>query len=388
VVEGLASLVDKSLLRLEDGTDAEPRVAMLETIREYALERLAAHGETEGLRRRHAAYYLALAEQAEPALTGAQQAGWLERLEREHDNLRAALRWAQESGDRRLGLRLAGALWRFWYMRGHLSEGRERLTELLAQTESGRDEAESAIVWAKALHGASVLAFRQGDFGQAAALADDSLALHRKAGDIAGMAAALSCLGLVARGQGDYVRASALYEESLALRRGLADTWGIANMLTNLGIMARTQGDDARAAELCEESLGLCRDLRDTWGIALALTSLGNATYEQGYAERAMALYQESLALSRAIGDEVSIAACLEGLAAVAATRGQPEKAAQLCGAATALRDRIGAPLLPDDRAVNERTLAAARVALGDGFLPAWTAGQALPLQQIIAEAL
>ncbi len=258
VLEGLASLVDKSLLRSEQG--AEPRFSMLETIRAYGLEQLAAVGETEASRRRHAAHYLVVAQRAEPALTGAEQGTWLARLEGEHDNLRAALQWSRDSGESALGLRLAGALWRFWYVRGHLSEGRAWLDGLLALTTSDK-EPDVAAIRAKALTGAGVLANIQGDYDRATVLCEESLTLYRRLDDTRGAAVALSILGNLAMNQGAYARAVALSEESLALYRTLGDKRGMAVALNNLGVVLLHQGAYERSAALCEESLTLNREL-------------------------------------------------------------------------------------------------------------------------------
>src|SRR5205085_1994646 len=225
----------------------------------------AARGEAEVLRGRHAAYYLALAEQAEPALTGAEQAGWLERLEREHNNLRAALRWAQDGGEGEIGSRLAAALWRFWYVRGHLSEGRTWLESFLGPATSRPTSAEqgtgSAATQARALIGAGVLANIQGDYARAAAWCDDSLSLYRNLGDQRGMAMALNILGDIAAKRGDDARALALSEESLAVYRELGDRRGVAVALNNLGAVLLHRGDHARAAVLCAESLAVNREL-------------------------------------------------------------------------------------------------------------------------------
>ncbi len=206
VLDGLASLRDQSLVQQEPALDPEdePRFTMLETIREYALERLAANGETEETSRRHAGYYLALAEAAEPELRGPAQGVWLTRLETEHDNLRAALHWSLESGAEETALRLGGALWRFWYMHGHLSEGRRWLEMALAKS-----SAVPASVQAKVFNGAGNLAYGQSDYARAAAWHEASLALQRDLGDKAGLAASLTNLGNIAWSQGDYVRAQA-----------------------------------------------------------------------------------------------------------------------------------------------------------------------------------
>ncbi len=258
VLDGLQSLLDKHLLQQDEGVNSEPRFTMLETIWEYARERLAESGEEEALRRRHAVYYLALAEAAEPALTGLQQAEWLERLDTEHANLRAVLHWAEERGKAELGLRLGGVLGRFWLYRGYLSEGRQWLAGALAQGHQG-----PTALQAKALRVAGRLALDQGDYAQATALSEESLALSRELGDKRSIAASLRNLGVVARLQGDYGQARALHEESLALFRELGHKVGIAEDLERLAAVARSQGQAARAARLW----GAAEALREALGL-------------------------------------------------------------------------------------------------------------------------
>ena len=424
VLEGLAALVDKSLLlprfSATASGDEAARFGMLETIRDYGLERIEAAGEAQELRRRHAAYYLTMARETEPLLMGPRQAAALARLDAEGDNLRAALRWALDDGDALQGLRLAGALGRFWWMRGHLGEGRGWLESLLSRV---KDNAE-APARAKALLWAGALAFMQGDYDHATGLCDASLALYRGLGDQESIAFLLSIGGNIARGHGEYARAAALHEESLALRPHLGDSWVVALVLNNLGTVARDQGDDRRAAILYEESLGIRRRLGDTWGTATVLDNLGEIVRDQGddrraaalHGEslalrremndrqgcadslcslgivarqhgdwaRAAALYEQSLALYRDVDDRWGGATCLEGLAAVACARQQPRQAAHLFGAAAALREAIGAPLPPADQAAYDSAVAAARGALGaDSFAQEWAAGRMLEWEQI-----
>ena len=229
-LDGVGSLLDKSLLRQEEGPDGEARLVMLETIHEYARERLDVSGEGAALRRQHLAYFLALAEQAEPELRGAAQVAWLHRLETEHENLRAALQWALGTGEAELAVRLASALAWFWEQRSYLSEGRQWLATALALP-----HAVAPAVRAKALVGAGLLAFRQGDYAHATSLSEASLARYRELGDQQGMAGALANLGTVATEHRDYARARALLEESLELSRTLEDDEGIARALNHLG---------------------------------------------------------------------------------------------------------------------------------------------------------
>jgi predicted ATPase/class 3 adenylate cyclase len=387
--DGLGSLVDKSLVRQREvGARREPRFSMLETIREYGLEQLGASGEDETLRRAHAAYYLDLAEQAEPHLTRSEQGVWLERLEREHDNLRAALGWARDSGDVALGLRLAGALWRFWYTHGYLSEGRSCLEEMLALAE-GRDDAALGSMRAKALYGAATLASTQDDFARALALWQMSLAQSREVGDNVVAASALNALGLTTLQQGAPEQAIAFFEESLALGRAVGEPWGIARTLLSLGQIAYVQADYPRARSLFEECLALMRQVGSMSHSAVALLYLGHVAREQNDLSRALALYQEALALSQALGDKLRLAREMEGLATVAGAQDHAERAVRLLAAAAAMRDLLGSAQHPMDRPAVDRVLEHLRATLGESaFAAAWAAGQALSLEDAIYEAL
>ena len=389
----LGALADHSLVRLDAGDpasegDEESRLSMLETIREYATERLTASGEEAEAWRRHAAYYLALAEAAEPFLLGPQQVTWLARLARERDNLRAALRWARESGESEVGLRIAGALWRFWRLHGYVSEGRGWLDALLARGDTEGGPTRSA-AGAKALRIAGNLAFFQGDYERAWALYGDSGRLYDALGDEEGRAGTLHNLALVASVRGEDERAWALYEESLRLaRRAEAGESVVTVALCNMGNLARQRGEDERARALLEEGLALCRRRGDVLEIAMVLADLADLLRAQDDAEGAMDRYRESLALCGAASYARVVAQCLEGVAAVAAARGRPECAARLAGAAAALRQRDGMPPDPAGRVDYERTVSATRVALDDdAFAAMWTQGQALSPEQAVAEA-
>jgi len=387
VLDGLASLMDKSLLRMEAAGHGEPRFGMLETIREYALERLAESGDEEESRRRHAGYYLTLAEAAEPELTGPVQGLWLERLEDEGNNLRAALRWTRESGEIETGLRLAGALWRFWYTRGYQREGRGWLEGLLALAAQGPG-GPSRAARAKAFNAAGVLAYYQGDCMRAIALHEESLALRRELADKQAIASSLHNLASNVALCGDHERAVELYEESLALSRELGAKLAIAATLSNLGDIAREQGAYGRANALSEESLALMRELGDTWGIALLLTNLGRLAREQRDYGRAAGLYAESLALYQRLGDKSEVIACLQDVADLVYRQGQAEQAARLYGAVAAARDANGHALSPVDQARFERETDALRATLGaDSFTGAWMEGRALPLERIVEQA-
>lgn len=421
LLDGLTSLVEKSLLRIRELADGSPRFHMLETVRAYALERLAAAGDVdmEMTRRRHAHYYLTLTSEVAPHLSGPEQAAWLARLAQEHDNLRAALQWTCDSGESETGLRLAGNIWRFWYARSHLSEGRRWLEALLETA----GNAVAPALRAEALARLATLATEQGDYGRAVALAESSLSLcaevhdmygsaealnvlasvaqyqgayeqsmslyqrglavYRQVGDKAGSARALNNMAAVARAQGDASRAATLFEQSLALGRGLGDVWSIATALDNLGEVARDQGAFEQAAALHEESLALRRGLEDRWGSADSLTNLGRLAAMQGHYQRAWNLYHSGLALYQEVGDTWGESLCLEGLAGTCVGQGRMEEAARLLGAAEGLRDAIGTPLPPADLDAHGRLVDMVRAALGEAaFHAAGTAGHRDPHRQ------
>lgn len=322
VPKGVGDLVDHNLLRLEGPPADDTRLLMLETIRAYGLEQLESRGEAADVQQAHAAYYLALAETAEPELKGPEQATWIQRLEPEHDNLRAALRWALAQAQVETGLRLAGALGRFWLMQGHLSEGRAWLEGALG---TALPPTASAAVRAKALHWAGSLALNQGDYVVARPLLEECLALCRTLADKQAIDRALSLLGVVAYRQGDYTAARALHEEGLTLNRELENKAGIAASLGNLGIVVVEQGDYALARALHAECLALCRELGDTYGVGIALSNVGGVENQLGQYTTARSRHEECLALCRALGDRQGIAESLTNVAVAAC--GQQEYA-------------------------------------------------------------
>jgi predicted ATPase/DNA-binding XRE family transcriptional regulator len=403
VLETVASLVDNSLLvsRSESSThqeDDEPRFTMLETIREYALEHLASSGEVEEVQRKHAQHYLALAEATQPQASGQwDEVDWwsrFTRLEREHDNLRAALGWAVQNLAVEAGARIAIALWWFWIERGYLSDGRRWMEALLALDGAGGQPKEaphklSARTKAYLLQLAGILAMAQGDHDHAAALHEGAMSVYRAMGHKKGVSASLRELGFVAYEQGDYERAVRLHEQSLALAREFGTTFGIAWSLRALADAVRGQGDLRRASMLLEEGLALSRDKEHAWGIARTLASLGSVACEAGEYARASRLYEESLELGRRMGLKHTILLCLEGLARVAVAQGRMGRAARLCGAAAALREDMGWPLPPAKRAEHDRTVAAAREALGEeAYAAAWARGHELSLEEVIKDTL
>ena len=349
----IEALVDGNLLALaepaepDDGGEAAPRLHMLATVRAYALDRLRAAGDEAPMQRAHADHYLAFAEVAAGALVGPDQAAWVERVEREYDGLRAALQWTWEAQDAARGLRLAGALWYFWYVRGYLSEGRAWLERALTAAAMGAPGAPGAPTVPAGAHalacdGAAILAYGQNDIARAATLFERALTLYEQAGDRGDRAAVLGRLGLVALDQGDDARAATLADESLALRREVGDRWGAANALSTLGIVARLHGAYGPARELLHESLALKRALGDTWGMAYALNNLGLAAREQGRAEEARTLHEEALALFQEVHGTPGVADALHNLALVARDQGNDDRAAELAGQSLSVRRALG----------------------------------------------
>ncbi len=422
----VASLIDKSLLQAEELPGGEVRYGMLETIREYALEQLAGSGEEAAVRQRHADWCLAFAERAGMETAGSDRARWLDRQDAEMANMRAALAWLSDTERVEQALRLAGALARFWEVHGLWAEGRQWLENLLQRTTS---HAGPAALRAAAIGGLGTLASRMRDFERAVECYEQSLVLSRAVGDRQGIAFALDNLGYFANERGDRNRAETLLAESLGLYRDLGDERGIAKVLdtlgliallhddcqragalladslaharaagepwlmaialTNLGALANHRRDYARARGHFEESLALARASGNNWLIPFQLGYLGFVEQAQGNAERAAGLFAESLALCRGRGAQLPAPRCLEGLAAVAATRGHLERAACLFGAAQAMRTAIRGPMRRADRAIYEPIVAGLRRQLGEpAFTAAWAAGQALPVESAIDEAL
>ena len=424
VLDLLTQLVDKSLVVVEQ-QHGEARYLLRETVRQYALDRLLESREVTAVRQRHRDWYLALAERAAAELRGPRQGLYLKRLEAEHDNLRAGLEWSvMEADEAEAGLRLAGALQWFWDIRAHFSEGRKWLEGTLSTARHA-----STSVRAKALSGVGFLAWRQGDLGRAGTALRESLTLWRELGDKWGMAFSLhnlghvaevqtdygranahfeeslllfrelgdkwgigwslNCLGHEILGQGDYSRAKPLFEESLALLREAGDKWIGAYPLRNLGVVAGMQGDYQRAMPLLEESLALSREINDKYNIAASQNYLAKMALKLGNHERAMTLYKESLTLRREVASKRGIAECLVGLAGVAGGQGKPTLAARFLGAAELIRETIGVPVPPSDRAEYDSQVSAVRAVLGQERLAAaWAEGRAMTLEQAIEYAL
>lgn len=396
VLPGLAALVEASLIQssaLAADTAREPRYTLLETVREYAAELLAASGEEEAMRGRHAAYFLALVEEAQPHLVGPEEGAWLARLDEEGDNLRAALRRALDRREVDAATRFAAVLWRFWSARGHLAEGRRWLEAILALAApdappAGDGGAIAPLRRAMLLHVTAIFARLHGDYPRTEALFEECLAIRRAHADRPGIIAALHNLGITAHEQGDHGRAIRLYEEALPLAREIDSPYAIGFGLTSFGEAVLAAGDPARAAALCEEGLGWFRRIGHTWGIAMALTRLGDTALAAGDRPAAAARYRESLTLSGDLGDPRSAVDTLEGLAA-ALTKADAALAARLLGAAAALRDHLGMPRAPGRRDAHSRAVDRVGGTLGaEAFAGEWRTGMALTFEQALAVAL
>ena len=373
-LDSLAALVDDSLLERTG-----ERLRMLETIREYAAERLELEGDADAVRRRHAEHFLELVES-----DASNQASWLARLGEERDNLRAALSWCLEAGEAGLALQLTAGLWQYWWVRGHLAEGSHGLAEALEQ-----GAGEPPQLRASALHAAARLATRQGDYQRAAELSEQSLALWEELGDAAGTAQSLLSLGTVAAEQGERERAIELSERAAELYRESGDRRGHALAVSNLGGIALDQGDYLQAAALSEQAYGLFEALDDSEGMAFALVNQGFAALSEHDHKRALDLLREALRRLAELEFRDVIGYCFEGLAAVLAFTGEADPAARLLGAAEALRESVGVDLAPTERETHETTTAAVREALGEKrFSAAWRLGRDLSLDDAIAYAL
>jgi non-specific serine/threonine protein kinase len=384
--ELLEELVLRSLVTVSDGESGAARYGYLESIRQYGREKLERSGEAAEVRRRHAGFMLALAEEAGPELKGPRQGEWLERLETEHDNLRAAMRWLVEEGGVEPSARLAWALWLFWFHRGHQDEGRGWIERVLA-----KGDALSEGQRAKMLYADGAMSWGLRESADTIRLLEDSRALFRQAGDRHGEALALAATGVPTLQQGDVERATGILEEGIELLREAGDKWETGFMLAHLGMIYLDRDERARATRHFEESLALSRETGHKFAGCVSLYNLARVAQAQGYHERAAALYAVGLTLALELGDKANAAYCLEGLARVTSTRGDHEGAARIFGAAEALLEAAGDPLYAhaQDRADYERAVDALRSRLGEEtFRAAWSEGRAMEMERAVGYAL
>jgi predicted ATPase/tetratricopeptide (TPR) repeat protein len=441
LLDAIASLVDKSLLLQSEQGGGEERFRMLETIREYASEQLAASGDERMTRRAHAAYCLVLAEEGGARLTGPQRQLWLNRFDLEQANLRAALDWLIRSGHAEWGLRLGTALQLYWMDHARPAEGRDYLWALLnlpVSRRAGLDEAAAKAsareiaankLRAGALVALSSMGLEQGDFPFARMVLEEALAIYREldhlpgvtmvlnhlaavdrnqgdyaaarsrametiricqeAGDLASVAHATSNLADLARAEGDYAAALSLHQECLSIFRRLGDQTSMAWSLDHQGDLALEQGDLERARSLYEQALAMFRNLADKRGIARALTDLGNLACNEEVYDKAQQLYAETLSLFSELGETRDITRVLEGIACATADAGNWERALRLAGAAGALRQSFGTPLSASAKAHLERKLEAARANLtSTAAARAWMEGSRMTPQNAVDYAL
>jgi predicted ATPase len=422
LLDGMASMVDKSLLRQAEQPNGESRFVMLETIREYAREKLDASLEEFETKRAHAAYFLVLAEEVQTEQSGTE---WVERFAFEQDNFRAALEWLTETGDAVWGLRLGTALFRFWEIREYFAEGRDRLGRLLKLSGAAAPTKSRT----RALFAAGVFAGEQGDYVSAETLISESQSIARQLGDKTGVAVSLNALAVFARDrgdvaiahtqfeeslllwrelgdhkavaralsnlanvvklQGDYNRARSLYVECLSIFRGLGDRTGVAWSLDYQGDAARDQGDFAAARTFYEQGLAIFRELGDRWGIAGTLADLGNLARENRDFPAAYSFYRESIKIFQELDHKRGIARLLECFACSAVAQSQADRSLRLAGAAAALRQNIGAPLTPAEQHKLDTELDPARQVLTNTEgATAWLKGWALPVEKALEEVL
>lgn len=384
-LELVESLLDSSLVRTVDGPAGEPRIWMLQTIREFAGERLTAAGERDAICRRHSEHFAALAERAAPELRGPDQRRWRRRVEAEQANVAQALAWATGSDeDLPLAVRIAGALAWFWYGHGHATEGRQWLERIVAQSH-GADDAELADV----LHGLGVLLLQQDATEQAIPVLEQALAVWQRRGDRSKQARELNSLGVAHRTAGHTSRAQALLERSTALARTLGDRRRLATGLSNLALVHTDAAEPEVAVGMLEESLALDRVLDDGWGAAVDVGNLAIALVLAGSPDRALELLRSVSADVVELGDTELVADSLERFAAVWAALGLASRAARLVGAPEQIRDEAAMPLVAVDAGLLDRCTRAARAQLGEpGWAAANVAGRSLTSADAMAEAV
>jgi predicted ATPase/DNA-binding CsgD family transcriptional regulator len=383
ILAGVAALVDANLLRLVEPGGAESRYTMLETVREFGLELLAASGDEEVIRRQHALWFVTLAEVTKPEMLGAEQRQGSERLEQELPNLRAALLWLGEHGELELSLRLASELFVFWFLRGHLREGTAWIESTLARATNAPLDVRS---WA--LFAAGMLTWARGEFAEAEVIGNRARALAQAQGLVFGEATSLYLLFLATEMQGRRDDAIVLGEQAVARLRESGDRTWLAYSLGDMGMRLMEEGDRERGAAWIEEGLALHRQLGNKQGIGNKLADLGRVSHEAGDVPAAARHYAESLQWLWEGGDTWYLAGPLEGLATVALDTGEAAQSARLLGAAAGIRERSGSTIWPAERKRLERAVAATRATLGEeSYAREAAVGRALSLAEVVAQA-
>jgi predicted ATPase/DNA-binding XRE family transcriptional regulator len=382
----LGGLAEQSLVTVRQGHDAQARYGMLEPVRQYARELLEENGEAEGTRRRHAMHYLSLAERAGPGLKGPDQVPWLSRLETEIDNLRAAIQWSIDHGEVEPVARMGYESWLFWWLHGHLDEGRRWMERALASEPDTPDS-----VRARLLLVAGTLAQGRSDWGPARAHLEESLELFRRLGDEEGIAYALAAMGLVDLGLKRYEGGLALVQESIDRFLQVGQRWAASPMLSFAAAASLSRGDIPRARQLAEKGLSLAREVGARDALYLTLQALATVARAEGDHERAARLFGEGLSLSAEVEDHSSLAYYLQGLAAIAASENRSARAARLWGAAEAILEstEVIAYAHAPDRSLYRRQVAAVHERLGEAaWEAAWAEGRAMMPRQAVAYAL
>ena len=379
-LDALSALVDLSLLK----PIGDDRLLMLETVREYAVERLEEAAEADHVRQRHLEHFLHMAEEAEPELRGAEASNWLDRIETEHHNMRAALTFAGEAAQDRSDLRLAGALARFWWTRAYLDEGKRWLEDALARPGPQPPDAR-----ARALRGLGYLAWARGERDQAVRSHEEALVLYRAIGDSFGTGASLMNLGVFWREEGDLPRARRLMEEAASAFRASGDVSALAHALGQLGLLALTEGDLERAAGLCDEGVALARRVGNEYTASTILRATASVALQRGDHAEAARCFGEGLEIAGRLGYDGAVASCLKGIAAVAAASRDHERAARILGAAHALDQRLHGTPDPPEAPDDALLLTIARSHLGDErSFQTWAEGRAMPLDEAVDYAL
>ena len=383
VLDGIASLVDKSLVRSLEASDSEPRFGMLETVREFGLERLAASGEGDATRASHAAHVVALVAATRPRLEGPERLPAIDRIDREQDNVRAALAWLLDRGDAEAAQTLVAEMARFWVVLGAIGEGRGWLDRAVALAGASAPRTRAV-----ALYWAADFAVFQDALGRAQALADEALALARGAADPLAEAMARRQLGVMHQCRGELAAAQAAMEEALAALSALGERVWHGVLLRDLGVVAAQLGDHGRSRAYHEEALARWRAIDHPWGVPAALRELGDEALARGDVAVAAARYRESLERWGHLREKIHLGGCLFGAARVALATGQTERAVRLLGATESFHEALGMVHPPDHRGELARAVAGAQDLLGaPAFVAAWRAGRTLPLAEAVAEA-